>query len=176
MKSHPTNQELQLSLLNVVSEAIHRHAHVDKRLVANNIAEMQAEIISQVMDLIAKHDQQLLARLKEKWPEHAAVELGEPSLYQGSGGDSAPFFCSLCGMSELNIMSRKEDDRYYCHCSYWTDPHNAYVDRSGGKWLGWFDKDAAQKTVDSMPTEENGRNKALKEAWLVVESILDEAK
>jgi hypothetical protein len=78
--------------------------------------------------------------------------LGEPSLQQYETRDSAPFFCSLCGMGEMTIMDNKEGDKYFCRCSFWSDPHNAYIDRSGGNWLGWKNKEAAQEYADSQPT------------------------
>jgi len=90
--------------------------------------------------------------------ENEVEDIPEPELYQGVGGGSAPFFCSACQMSEMKIMDNKEGDKYYCACSYWTDPHNAYLDRSGGKWLGWKNKQAAVDYVQSLPTDINGRN------------------
>lgn len=64
-------------------------------------------------------------------------ELQEPYLRQYENRGSAPFYCSLCSMSEMTIMENKKDNKYFCECSYWSDPHNAYIDRSGGNWLGW---------------------------------------
>lgn len=91
-------------------------------------------------------------------PEKKVLKVEEPSLFQGVGGDSAPFFCSACQMSEMKIMDNKEGDKYFCACSYWTDPHNAYLDKSGGKWLGWKDKSKAQEYLNNLPIEENGWN------------------
>ena len=89
------------------------------------------------------------------------VELLEPSLRQYENRSSAPFYCTLCGMSEMTIMDNKEDGKYFCHCSYWSDPHNAYLDKSGGKWLGWKDKKYAQKAIEEYPSEDNGYNRAI---------------
>lgn len=90
------------------------------------------------------------------------LELEEPSLRQSGNDGSCPFFCSLCQMGELGIMERKtEDGKYFCYCSYWSDPHNAFIDRSGGKWLGWMDEKKAMDILETLPMEENFRNQAL---------------
>lgn len=78
--------------------------------------------------------------------------LEQPRLRQYETRNSAPFFCSICGMGEMTIMDNKEGDKYFCRCSYWSDPHNAYIDKSGGNWLGWKSSEAAQEAVDSQPT------------------------
>jgi hypothetical protein len=124
-----------------------------------------SEIQLHIEEVIAAARNQTLAEVREQIkgavPEKRVVEIAEPSLRQGAGGGSSPFFCDLCGMSEITIMDNKEDGKYFCHCSYWSDPHNAYLDRSGGKWLGWKDKQAAIDTLQGMPTEDNGFNDAI---------------
>lgn len=89
--------------------------------------------------------------------------LEEPNLQQYENRDSAPFYCSLCDMSELDIMDRKSDGRFYCRCSYWTDPHNAYMDKSGGKWLGWYDEDYAQRQAEEKDIITSSYNEAIRD-------------
>lgn len=98
-------------------------------------------------------------------PEKKKLILEAPELRQYEPRGSAPFFCTLCGMSEMNIMENKTNirgkNKYFCKCSYWSDPHNAYLDKSGGKWLGWIDKKKAQKILEEYPCEENFFNQAI---------------
>lgn len=89
--------------------------------------------------------------------------LEEPYLRQYENRGSAPFYCSLCDMSELDIMDRKSDGRFYCRCSYWSDPHNAYMDKSGGKWLGWYDEDYAQKQAEEKDVITGSYNEAIRD-------------
>lgn len=103
------------------------------------------------------------AQIVKAIPEKKIMEIEEPRLYQGVGGSSAPFFCSGCQMGEMDIMENydEQDGRYYCKCSFWDTPHNAFIDKSGGNWLGWKNKQAAQDYLDSLPIEENGYNQAI---------------
>ena len=78
------------------------------------------------------------------------IPLEKPSLRQYEDRDSAPFYCSLCLTDEFKMSDNKtEDGRYFCKCSYWSDPHNAYVDRSGGEWLGWVDEKCEDNAYNS---------------------------
>lgn len=71
-------------------------------------------------------------------PEKKEIELEEPILFQPNptrnslgGYGSCPFYCSLCGMSEIDIQDNKmKDGNYSCHCSVWTTS-------CGGKWIKW---------------------------------------
>jgi hypothetical protein len=76
--------------------------------------------------------------LDEVEMEKEKIEINKPHLTQFENRGSAPYYCSLCFMDELKMSENKtKDGRYFCYCSYWSDPHNSYVDKSGGKWLGW---------------------------------------
>ena len=110
---------------------------------------------------LSKAKKLLHSLLISKLPEKKELVLEEPKLYQSGNDGSSPFYCSGCQMSEMKIMDNKEGDKYYCSCSYWTDPHNAYIDRSGGKWLGWKNKVKAQEYLDNLPIEEFGYNSAI---------------
>ena len=91
------------------------------------------------------------------------IELQEPSLRQYEERGSAPFYCTLCKMSELQISDNKKDDKFFCGCSYWSDPHNAYEDKSGGKWLGWKNQEYAKNIVNNEYNYENGYNNAIED-------------
>ena len=122
--------------------------------------------VKELVDLLTSHTtQRLIQELQEiedmVEEKRKSIELSKPSLRQYDNRDSSPFFCTLCGMDETKISDNKEGEKYFCHCSYWSDPHNAYIDKSGGKWLGWKDKERAKKIIEEYPTEDNGYNKAL---------------
>jgi len=108
-------------------------------------------------------------------PEKKVIEVEVPHLYQGVGGGSAPFYCSGCQMSETDIMENHDEDdgRYWCRCSFWDTPHNAFIDKSGGNWLGWKNKQAAQDYLNSLPIEENGYNQAIDEMQTNLNKIME---
>jgi len=68
-------------------------------------------------------------------------EMQEPRLFQSNptiklyhewgGYSSVPFYCSLCGMSEVDIQDNKIKEGYHCNCSVWTNS-------CGGEWIRWF--------------------------------------
>ena len=95
------------------------------------------------------------------------IMLEEPRLFQSNptpneagGYSSVPFYCSLCGMSELKIQDNKlgvlENDshHYACHCSVWDSP-------TGGKWIRWYDEQKAKELLLDLPSEDNSFNSAL---------------
>lgn len=92
-------------------------------------------------------------------------ELSEPYLRQYEDRGSAPFYCSLCSMSEIEMSNNKtKDGRYFCDCSYWSEPHNAYVDKSGGKWLGWKDEKKALDLIEEI-TGIKASNELVNKIW-----------
>ena len=97
--------------------------------------------------------------------------LEQPFLHQHSGTSSAPFYCTLCNLDELRIMDNKTvDNKYFCLCSYWSDPHNAYLDHSCGKWLGWKDEKLAIELSKNYPNEDNYYNKAIDDAVKLIDN------
>lgn len=121
-------------------------------------------------------------QLKKEFMERFIEKIDDftyPDLKQYEQRGSAPFYCTLCHMGEMKIMDNKtEDGKYYCKCSYWSDPHNAYLDKSGGKWLGWkISEEEAQKLYEDNAgiTEQNKRSM---EVWNFFEPYLlhDEIK
>jgi len=120
-------------------------------------------------------------QIVDNLPKENKLKLEPPELKQYEPRGSAPFFCTLCQMSEMDIMENKTNvkgkNMYFCRCSYWSDPHNAYFDKSGGKWLGWIDKKKAQEILDEFPCEENFRNQAIQEARGTLEQLaIDKGK
>jgi hypothetical protein len=84
-----------------------------------------------------------LAKQKLAWMQKVEgmkekIELEEPRLFQPNparnemgGYSSCPFYCSLCGMGEMDIQDNKQEDgTYYCECSVWTSS-------CGGTWIKW---------------------------------------
>jgi len=106
-------------------------------------------------------------------PNKKEIELSEPRLLQYENRGSAPFYCTLCQMSELEIMENKEDEKYFCRCSYWSDPHNAFLDKSGGKWLGWKDKNEALRIVKDYESYDNGFNHCLIDVKSLLPKIIE---
>lgn len=103
-------------------------------------------------------------------------ELSEPYLRQYEDRGSAPFYCSLCSMSEIEMSNNKtKDGRYFCDCSYWSEPHNAYVDKSGGKWLGWKDEKKALDLTEEI-TGIKASNELVNKIWNWFESKLNEVR
>lgn len=83
------------------------------------------------------------------------MELSEPRLEQMYPAPSEPFWCRLCGMSEVDIMDNKlENDNCHCNCSIWNNP-------VGGDWVGWYDEKKALEYLLNYPSEENAHNNAL---------------
>ena len=116
------------------------------------------------------YTQQILSLIEElegKLPKKKDILLEEPILFQSNpapnemgGYSSVPFYCSLCGMGEMDIQDNKlgvleDDDKYYaCHCSVWSSP-------TGGKWIKWFDKEKAIKILNDLPSEDRSFNQAI---------------
>lgn len=115
-----------------------------------------------------------------KLPKKKDILLEEPILFQFNpapnemgGYSSVPFYCSLCGMSEMDIQDNKlgvleDDDRYYaCHCSVWSSP-------TGGKWIKWFDKEKAIKILNDLPSEDRSFNEAVDQMRASIKSYKKE--
>ena len=95
--------------------------------------------------------------------EDEKIELEQPKLFQPNpepneygGYSSVPFYCSLCGESEMTIQDNEVNGKYHCKCSWWTNS-------CGGKWIKWYDKDYAEKAILDIPSEDNFRNQLRKE-------------
>lgn len=88
-------------------------------------------------------------------------EMQEPRLFQSNptpneygGYSSVPFYCSLCGLGEMDIQDNKTEEGYnYCNCSVWTDS-------LGGKWVRWLKSENEAKEI-AEKFYPNGWNKAL---------------
>lgn len=110
----------------------------------------------------------------EALPKKIQVKLEEPVLRQydptpnACGGySSVPFYCSLCGMGEMDIQDNKIDGAYHCACSIWTNS-------CGGKWVQWLDKEKAQKMAEELPSEDNFFNQAIDQATKALLSLPDQ--
>lgn len=126
--------------------------------------------VKEIKAFIRTERQSLLNEILAAIPEKKEVELEIPRLFQANstpneagGYSSVPFYCSLCGMNELNIQDNKikagvrlldKDANYACHCSVWDSP-------TGGKWLCWYDKEKANQLLLETPSEDNLFNQAL---------------
>lgn len=107
--------------------------------------------------------QQLISEIEGIVGEDEKIELEQPKLFQPNpepneygGYSSVPFYCSLCGESEMTIQDNEVNGKYHCKCSWWTNS-------CGGKWIKWYDKDYAEKAILDIPSEDNFRNQLRKE-------------
>ena len=157
-KTFPEGNNLNYISYDDGMEDVTIDGHFDLRELAKDIKSLTERVKKQERKKALTQLQEIEDMVEEK---RKSIELSKPSLRQYDNRDSSPFFCTLCGMDETKISDNKEGEKYFCHCSYWSDPHNAYIDKSGGKWLGWKDKERAKKIIEEYPTEDNGYNKAL---------------
>jgi len=125
------------------------------------------EILAPAMDILDRflltQRQQLISEIEGIVGEDEKIELEQPELFQPNpepneygGYSSVPFYCSLCGESEMTIQDNEVNGKYHCKCSWWTNS-------CGGKWIKWYDKDYAEKAILDIPSEDNIRNQLRKE-------------
>jgi len=115
----------------------------------------------------------LLEEVKNCVPEEKEVKLEKPRLFQVNpernemgGYSSMPFYCSLCGMSEIDIQDNKlEDGNYVCNCSVWDNP-------MGGEWVKWSDEKKALQILKEMPSEDNSFNSCREQTLKAIELLL----
>ena len=117
--------------------------------------------------------EKLLEEVKNCVPEEKEVKLEKPRLFQVNpernemgGYSSMPFYCSLCGMSEIDIQDNKlEDGNYVCNCSVWDNP-------MGGEWVKWSDEKKALQILKEMPSEDNSFNFYREQTLKAIELLL----
>jgi len=118
------------------------------KLHSNLLQQQREEIIKEIEGIVGEDEK---------------IELEQPKLFQPNpepneygGYSSVPFYCSLCGESEMTIQDNEVNGKYHCKCSWWTNS-------CGGKWIKWYDKDYAEKAILDIPSEDNIRNQLRKE-------------
>lgn len=124
------------------------HYIVHKDFISQLLKTQREEIISEIEGIVGEDEK---------------IELEQPELFQPNpepneygGYSSVPFYCSLCGESEMTIQDNEVNGKYHCKCSWWTNS-------CGGKWIKWYDKDYAEKAIIDIPSEDNIRNQLRKE-------------
>ena len=116
-----------------------------------------------ISQLLKTQREEIIKEIEGIVGEDEKIELEQPKLFlpnpepnEYGGYSSVPFYCSLCGESEMTIQDNEVNGKYHCKCSWWTNS-------CGGKWIKWYDKDYAEKAILDIPSEDNIRNQLRKE-------------